>query len=162
RSGGREVVSGFAAPSLIGKKVKIAGDHGAGSGSATVGKDSSFSARFPAPKSDQTSYRASYGSSRSSPLKVSRNLTIVSEKAVAGGLKVTARHSKGKRVAGQTVNVLRQTSCGKQSRFATARFDKRGEVTVVLPAPKPPDTIAVYRLNTKTNSTFTLPIVVRR
>jgi hypothetical protein len=32
-------------------------------------------------------------------------------------------------------------------------------VTFVLPPPAPPDTIAVYRVTTRVNNTFTLPIV---
>jgi len=162
RSGSREIVSGFAAMTLAGKKVKISGNLHALGATTRIGKDGSFSVRVPAPKSDQTSYHATAGGLSSLSLKVSRNLVVIKEKKVAGGLQVTARHTKGKRVAGQAVSVLRQTSCSKQSKFATAKFDKRGEVTVLLPAPKPPDTIAVYRLSTKTNSTFTLPIVVKR
>ena len=44
----------------------------------------------------------------------------------------------------------------------TAKFDKHGRVTFPLPSPTPPDTVAVYRVTTKVNNTFTLPIVVRR
>jgi hypothetical protein len=76
-------------------------------------------------------------------------------------VRIVARHSKGKRVAGDVASLRRQTSCGVQGVAATARFDRRGRVTFLLPAPTPPDTVAVYRVTTKVNNTFTLPIVVR-
>lgn len=81
---------------------------------------------------------------------------------MAGGLRIVARHARGARVAGETARIIRQAGCGKQATFATAKFDSDGEVTVVLPFPTAPDTIAVYRVTTRVNQTFTLPIVVRR
>jgi hypothetical protein len=162
REGKEQVIRGVALTTLAGKKVKIVGDHGGGSYSAKVAKDGSFGIRVPAPKSDATSYVGSYGGSKSSPLKVTRNLTVISTRKVPGGLRVVARHSKGKRVAGERATVLRQSGCNDQKRSGTATFDKRGVLTVVLAAPRPPDTVAVYRITTRTNNTFSLPIVVRR
>jgi hypothetical protein len=162
RKGRKVALRGITLAALAGKRVRITADRGGGSWRAKVAADGSFALSVPRPKSRQTSYTASYGTNRSSPLKVSRNLTIVAQKRVAGGLRVVARHSKGWRVAGEKATVRRQAGCGKQVTAASVKFDRRGRLTTVLPAPTGADTIAVYRITTKTNNTFTLPIVVRR
>jgi hypothetical protein len=160
---GRQIaLRGITLASLAGKRVKITADRGGGRWTAKVAADGSFALKVPRPKSNQTSYTAGYGKQRSSPLKITRNLTVVAEKRVAGGLRVTAVHSKGKRVAGEKATVRRQTGCDAQVTAGIAKFDKRGRLTTTLAAPAGADTIAVYRITTKTNSTFTLPIVVRR
>jgi hypothetical protein len=162
REGRSQVVAGLSLSSLAGKKVRITADHGGGTVTATIRKDGSFSVKVPAPKGDQISYTAHYGKDKSIPLKVSRNLTVVSQKKVAGGLRIVARHSKRGRVRGEKAVVLKQTGCNRQRTYKTLKFDGKGEVTIVLPLPKPPDRIAVYRVTTRVNKTFTLPIVVRR
>jgi hypothetical protein len=162
RQGRSIALTGLTLASLAGKRVKVVADHGGGRWTTKVAADGSFALKVPKPKSRQTSYTASSGKDRSSPLKVSRNLTVVSRKRVAGGLQVVAVHTKGKRVAGETATVRRQTGCDAQVAAGTVRFDRRGRITTTLPAPTGADTIAVYRITTKTNNTFTLPIVVRR
>lgn len=162
RSAGRVTASGLAVTSLAGKRIVVTGDHGAGRRTARVAADGSFSVRFGRPRSGQTSYTAVYGKDRSSPLKLTRNLDVVAQKKTAGGLRIVARHSRGRRVSGQKVTIRRQLGCDQQTVAGTLTFDRRGRVTTVLPAPTGADTIAVYRLTTKTNNTFTLPIVVRR
>jgi hypothetical protein len=156
-----QLVKGLALTSLAGQRVTITADHGGGKKVAKVAADGSFSARFPIPKSDQTSYQARYGSSKSSSLKITRKLYVDSKKRTANGVRIVAHHSKGKRVAGQVATIRRTTGCGTQTVAGTARFDKHGKITVTLAFPTPPDTIAVYRLTTRTNKTFTLPIIVR-
>jgi hypothetical protein len=157
----RQLVTGLALTSLAGKRVTITADHGGGKKVTKVAADGSFSARFPIPKSGQTSYRARYGNSKSSSLKTTRNLHVDSKKRTANGVRILVRHSKGKRVAGQVATIRRTTGCGTQTVAGTARFDKRGKVAVTLAFPTAPDTIAVYRVTTRTNNTFTLPIVIR-
>lgn len=161
RSGRFVVLRGVALTSMAGRRVRISGDHGAKGVTVPVGTDGSFTARVPRPRSSQTSYTAILGDSRSAPLKMTRNLTVVSKQPVAGGIRIVARHSKGARVRGATATLRRQSGCGVQGAAATATFDRRGRVSFLLPAPVPPDTIAVYRVTTKVNNTFTLPIVVR-
>jgi hypothetical protein len=156
-----QLVKGLALTSLAGQRVTITADHGGGKKVAKVAADGSFSARFPIPKSDQTSYQARYGSSKSSSLKITRKLYVDSKKRTTNGVRIVAHHSKGKRVAGQVATIRRTTGCGTQTVAGTARFDKHGKITVTLAFPTPPDTIAVYRLTTRTNKTFTLPIIVR-
>jgi hypothetical protein len=162
RRGGSVALRGLTLASRAGKRVRVTADHGGGHWTAKVARDGSFALKVPKPKSSQTSYTARYGKDRSAPLKVTRNLTIVSRKKVAGGLRVVARHSKGRRVAGEKATIRRQTGCNTQVTAGTAKFDKRGRITTTLPAPTGADTIAVYRITAKTNNTFTLPIVVRR
>ncbi|MFL5845286.1 MAG: Ig-like domain repeat protein [Solirubrobacteraceae bacterium] len=163
RHGNRQVIRGVALASLGGKKVTVTGDHGGGSVTVAVGQDGSFVARLPRPKSAETSYRATYGDAHSAPLKLTRHLEIVSKKKTAAGLRVVIRHASGGRVEGEAATVLRQDGCRKQAAYGSRpKFDKHGEVTVVLPYAAAPETVAVYRLNSKTNGTFTLPIVVRR
>ena len=162
RSGQFALVGGQALTSLAGTTVQITANRGGGSATAKVGADGSFTARLPRPTSRQTRYRASSGASNSDAIKLTRSLSVVSRKKVAAGLRIVARHSKGNRVKGQTANVLRRSGCGKQSGFARAKFNARGEVTVTLPFATAPDTIAVYRVTTRAGNTFTLPILVRR
>jgi predicted outer membrane repeat protein len=161
RSRGRVVVTGAALTSLAGKRVTITADHGGAKRTATVARDGSFAATFPAPKSDQTSYAARYGDDRTSPLKLTRNLSVIAQRRTGTGVRIVARHSQGKRVKGQKATLRRTTGCGTQTVAGTARFDKHGRVTMTLAFPTPPDTVAVYRVTTRTNRTFTLPIVVR-
>lgn len=158
----RVALRGLALAPLAGKEVAVSGDHGGGSTTARVRADGSFSATLPRPRSPETSYTAIYGESRSSPLKLTRHLTIVTQRHLPGGIGVVAQHAQGARVAGERALVLRQTGCGAQTAAGTATFDRHGRVTAFLAAPAPPDTIAVYRLAARTNRTFTLPIVVRR
>jgi hypothetical protein len=162
REGGSVALSGLTLASRAGKRVRVIADHGGGHWTAKVARDGSFALKVPKPKSSQTSFTARYGKDRSAPLKVTRNLTIVSRKKVARGLRVVVRHSRGRRVAGEKATIRRQTGCTAQVTAGTAKFDKRGRITTTLPKPTGADTVAVYRITTKTNSTFTLPIVVRR
>ena len=163
RRAGRSIaLRGITLASRVGKRVRITADRGGGRWTAKVAKDGSFVVTVPAPKSNQSSYTAGYGKDRSVSLKVSRNLTVVSKKKVAGALQVVVVHSRGKRVAGEKATIRRQTGCNTQITAGTAKFDRRGRLTTKLPAPTGADTIAVYRITTKTNNTFTLPIVVHR
>ena len=96
------------------------------------------------------------------PLKVTRLLVVTGRRMTTQGLRITARHAQGAKVAGGKVTILRQLGCRQQTTFAVKRFDKRGRVTVTLPFATPPDTIAVYRATSPVGRTYSLPLAVRR
>jgi hypothetical protein len=108
-------------------------------------------------------YQASVGGGRSLALKATRRLIVDSQLPAAGGVRIRG-HLVGHRSARRAIVIARQLSCSSASNrhLRTIRTDARGRFSVVLPAPRPAEGMAVYRVRTADGGkTYTLPLLVR-
>jgi hypothetical protein len=149
--GGRVVLSGSAANSLAGKKVKIVFDAGKPVATTTVQANGQFSTTAPLPparlrNSNSARYLAESGSQRSLNLKLTRRLSL--EPPTFSGDSVT--------LAGQVVPPLRkpiapvtveeQLECGKTSKVMTFTPSATGRFHVTIPGIPAGAKAGIYRL----------------
>jgi hypothetical protein len=173
--GGRVLLSGSAAGSLVGKKVKILfGTANKQVAGATVGANGQFSTTAPLPsakirESVSTRYTAEIGKLRSLHLKLTRRLLL--EAPTAGGSTVT--------LTGQVtlpltkpiapVTIEQQLECGKTTVVKTFTPPASGRFDISLTVPANAKA-AIYRLTSKIAAnkhatkhgftTFSLPLPV--
>jgi hypothetical protein len=165
RSKRRVEVSGLALPAYRGRRASIrALVKGSRPASVTIQPDGSFRTTLPLPPRNRRAtvrYQATIAGRRSATLKLARQLTIVSRRAIRAGTRITARLSRpnGRR----RVTIARQLSCTRYLRLKVVRTKRSGRFTIALPAPRAPETIAFYRATTQRGGgrTYSLPIAVR-
>ncbi len=165
RAGRRVEVSGVALPLLRGRRASIrALFKGSRAASATIQADGSFRTTLPLPPRNRRTtvrYQATVAGRRSAPLKLVRDLTIVSRRTTRAGTRLTARLSNPR--GRQRITISRQLTCTTYRRLKTVRTNRAGRFTITLPAPRAPEPIAYYRATTRRGGgrTYSLPVAVR-
>jgi hypothetical protein len=149
RKGGRVTLSGVVASRLIASKVTLTVTYGGKTRKlATVkpASDGQFKAKVKGPPRRQRSkarYRATAGGKRSVALKLPQSLASTSVK-VSGG-QVTLRGQVTRSLLGKRKPItIRRLVCGKLTKTATTRANKRGAYVARFKAP-PLATAALYR-----------------
>ncbi|HEX8101671.1 MAG TPA: CSLREA domain-containing protein [Solirubrobacteraceae bacterium] len=175
RSGRRVRITGQAARSLAGKRVRLfVSDKlrrrikAKRVGSAKVRADGTFAAKVARPprrlRSPQYFAKAATGAP-SSPLELDRRMYADSLKLKAGRITLKGHVTKPFPSGRGKVTILVQTDCHTRRVAATARLDRRGRFTVKFAAPTGvPEILVRARTNVPTrrggaatNQTFTLP-----
>jgi hypothetical protein len=173
--GGRVLLSGSAASSLVGKKVKILfGTANKQVATATVEADGQYTTTAPLPpakirKSSSARYSAEVGKLRSLHLKLTRRLLLEAPKANGTTVTLTGQVTLPLTKPIAPVTVEQQLECGKTTiaKTFTPSANGRFDITLTVPANAK---AAIFRLTSKVaankNSvthgftTFSLPLPV--
>jgi len=173
--GGRVLLSGSAASSLVGKKVRILfGTANKPLASATVGANGQFSTSAPLPpakirESSSARYTAAIGKLRSLHLKLTRRLLLEAPKAAGTTVTLTGEVTPPLTKPIAPVTIEQQLECGKTTvaKTFTPSASGRFDITVAVPANAK---AAIFRLTSKVAAnkhsvthgftTFSLPLPV--
>ena len=172
--GGRVVLSGSAAKSLIGKKIKILFNEGKAVATATVEANGQYTTTAPLPPARirdnlDTRYTAEIGKLRSLHLKLVRRLLLEPLKASGTTVTLTGRVTPPLTKPIAPVTVEQQLECGKTTvaKTFTPSAGGRFEITVTVPSNA---RAAIFRLTSKVAAnkhsvkhgftTFSLPLPV--
>jgi hypothetical protein len=172
--GGHVEISGGAAKSLIGKKVKILFNEGKPVATATVGANGQYATTAPLPPAKirdnpTTRYTAEIGKLRSLHLKLLRRLLLEPVKASGTTVTLTGQVTPPLTKPIAPVTVEQQLECGKPIAVKTFTPSASGRfnITVTVPANAK---AAIFRLTTKVAAnkhsvahgftTFSLPLPV--
>jgi hypothetical protein len=173
--GSRVLLSGSAAASLVGKKVKILfGAANKQVATATIGADGQFTTTAPLPppklrESGSARYAAAIGKLRSLDLKLTRRLLLEAPKATGTTVTLTGQVTLPLTKPIAPVVVEQQLECGKTTiaKTFTPSASGRFHITLALPADAK---AAIYRLKSKVAAnahateqgfaTFSLPLPV--
>jgi len=173
--GGRVLLSGSAASSLVGKKVKILfGTANKPLASATVGANGQFTTTAPLPpakirESVSTRYTAEIGKLRSLHLKLTRRLLLEAPKASGTTVTLTGQVTLPLTKPIAPVVIEQQLECGKTTVVKTFTPPASGHFDISLTVPANAKA-AIYRLTSKIAAnkhatkhgftTFSLPLPV--
>ena len=163
-------LGGVALPSLAGRRVTISLSGiprrlAAGKGGKTnILANGTFALKLTTPsgsKAPLTIYTAKVAGHTSLPVKLGRELVLVGEQVVAGGVQVTFKGSGSLAKGSHPVTIVRETSC-TASEVLTRKTMKKGLVTVLLPAGKTPGAASWIRAQTPVGHRlgYSLPIAV--
>ncbi len=172
--GHRVLLSGSAAESLDGRKVKILLDQGRQVASATVGASGQFTTTAPLPPaelrdSSSTRYSAEVGKLRSLNLKLTRRLLLEAPKASGTTVTLSGRVTLPLTKPVAPLVVEQQLECGKGTivKTITPPASGRFQITIAVPANA---RAAIYRLKSTVAAnahatrhgfaTFSLPLPV--
>jgi hypothetical protein len=169
---GHVLLSGSAAKSLVGKKVKILFDGSKQVASAVVKSDGEFSTTAPLPptrlrKSNSARYVAESGSERSLNLKLTRRLILQPPTFANGAVTLTGQVLSPLTKPVSTVTVEQQLECGKTSKVLTFTPPANGRFHVTITGIPASAKAGVYRLSSKVlpspkshhpSVTFSLPL----
>jgi hypothetical protein len=172
--GSRVILSGSAAKSLIGKKVKILFNEKRVVASATVKADGQFATTAPLPPAKirealTTRYTAEIGKARSLHLKLTRRLLLEPPRASGTTVTLSGQVTPPLTKPVAPVTVEQQLECGKPTVVKTFTPPANGRFDITLTVP-PNAKAGIYRLISKVAAnrhavsqgftTFSLPLPI--
>jgi hypothetical protein len=172
--GGRVLLSGSAAKSFVGKRVKILFNEGKQVASATVGASGAFATTAPLPPAKirealSTRYSAEIGKVRSLHLKLTRRLLLEPPKASGTTVTLSGQVTLPLTKPVTPVVVEQQLECGKTTVVKTFIPSASGHFNITLTVPATARA-GIYRLTSKVAAnahavkhgftTFSLPLPV--
>jgi hypothetical protein len=171
--GGRVLLTGSAAKSLVGKKVKIVFNSHQVVAAVTVGADGQFQTTAPLPparirNTNSARYVAVQGKQRSLDLKLTRRLILEPPKFSAGTVTLTGQVVLPLTKPVASIAVQQQLKCGKTTIAKTFTPSANGRFRVTIAVPGGAQA-AIYRLTTTVAAkpgskrgfaTFSLPLPV--